>query len=88
MDILNIDSNQGHSILNDIPGNNPNRNTEVCWFDKSIVIPLPKTVRYDNISKDNIDKIEMNNLSYYTTKIYHSGITETSELYDIIRELK
>lgn len=88
MDILSINSNQGHSILNGIPGNNPNRNTEVCWFDKSIVIPLPKTVRYDNISKDNIDKIEMDNLSYYTTKIYHSGITETSGLYDIIRELK
>ena len=88
MDILSIDSNQGHSILNGIPGNNPNKNTETCWFDKSMVIPLPKKVRYDNISKDNIDKIEMDNLSYYTTKIYHSGITETSDLYDIIRELK
>ena len=45
-------------------------------------------VRYDNVSKDNIDKIEMNNISYYITKIFHSGITEKNDQYDIIRELK
>ena len=88
IDILNVDKNQGYDILNNISGNNPNKNTENIWFDKSVVIPLPKMVRYDNVNKDNIDKIEMNNISYYTTKIFHSGITEKSDLYDIIRELK